>query len=376
MGYSNCINSNNCINNNFVNDGFDQSMYELCKDDYIPSTEECILLFEKAKCYVNLFDTIPVNLWRYILSNITNADKFYIFLNEPVVYPQFQLPITKFGLFLYHTSYDYLLFRFKRLLYDNVFNIKHYTKDHIYLYMKKTKINLKAFINFIYSCEKNNTSNINIVSTNYSSVLKNNSQEKIDITICDLFYNIKCCINDDKCNSFKNACLLGHSYCVKEYVNHGCIFSSKEVNAALLSNNIEHLNYLYQLGIKYPKLSLSLACNFDLSNTIYYLCNFSDPIYIELYFNHIFYFWYQHNVNIKSYFKSIEFIIQKFPQFTSKLHLFFISDIFKKCCINNIIYPNLYSIKESYITNYHKRMNKIEHHLYNLFKVPNYYKLF
>ena len=360
------------------NPHFDECLYELYKDDFIPPTDECILLFKKAKSYINLFDQIPSDLWQYILSNITernNIEIFYTYLNEPVVYPQFQIPVTKFGLFLYNTSYEYILFKFKRLLYNNTFNLENYTKDYIFNYIQKSKINLKAFINFVYSCEKNNPLKSNIISTN-STVLQNKTKNKIDLTICDLFRNINCCLNNTKCNSFKNACLLGHYYCVKEYINQGCMFSNKEVNAALLSNNIEHLDGLYKLGIKYSKLSLSLACNFELLNTIYYLCKFSDSIHIELYFNYIFYFWYQRNVNVKSYLKSIEFIIEKFPQFTTKLHIFFISDTFKDYFIDNIIYPNLYSIKIFYTKVYHKQMNKIENHLSNLLSVSNYYKLF
>jgi hypothetical protein len=354
---------------------FDECLYELYKDDFIPPTDECILLFKKAKSYINLFDQIPSDLWQYILSNIINIDTFYMFLNEPVVYPQFQIPVTKFGIFLYNNSYEYILFKFKRLLYNNIFNLENYTKDYIYNYIQKSKINLKAFINFVYSCEKNNPLKSNIISTN-STVLQHKTKNKIELTICDLFRNINCCLNNTKCNSFKNACLLGHYYCIKEYINQGFMFSNKEINAALLSNNIENLVGLYQLGIKYSKLSLSLACNFELLNTIYYLCSFSDPIYIDLYFNHIFYFWYQRNANIKSYLKSIEFIIEKFPHYTLKLHPFFISDIFKEIFIDSIIYPNLYSIKIFYTKVYHIQMDKIEYHLSNLFSISNYYKLF
>ncbi len=356
------------------NTNFDECLYELYKDDFIPPTEECIILFKKAKSYINLFDQIPPDLWRYILSNVT-YDSFYMYLNEPVMYPQFQIPVTKFGIFLYNTSYEFIMFKFKRLLYNDKFNTEKYTKDYIYNVMQKSKIGLKAFINFVYSCEKNNQSQSNIILTN-KSILQRKTQPKIDITICDLFRTINCCLNHEKCNSFKNACLLGHSYCVKEYINQGCIFSNKEVNAALCSNNIEHLNYLYQLGIKYSKLSLSLACNFELLNTIYYLCKFSDPIYIEIYFNYIFYFWYQRNVNIKSYMNSLEYIVTEFPHYTIKLHYFFITDTFKDYSINPSMYPNLYSIKEFYIHVYHKQINQIENHLTNLLNIPNYYKLF
>jgi len=343
-------------------------MKELFDEDFFISDEINTILYNKAKLYINLFDTIPNDFWNYFISMLNKENCSY-FLNEKDIYCELQLPITQFGIYLHNIAYDYCLFKIKNKIYNNIYNLDEYTKDYIYNYISNTKIALKAFINFLYNNYETSNNNIHLLTMNNPNInlnINTSTIQKINkpkIIIIDLFRNINCFLNCAKCDSFKHACFLGHYHCANEYIKQGCIITPKETNAILLSNNLEMCQRMKQSGMKLNKLSLALCCNYACLNSIQFIC--SQEYIINSSFNYMFYYYNQNNS--EKYLKSFEYIYTHFTSVASIIQNYLTKEWFNSIIIDKNNYPILYNSQE---------LVKISNHLVQLFNTSNYYKLF
>ncbi len=343
------------------------------QDDYYVTNEINIILYNKAKLYKNLFDVIPNDFWNYFIS-ILDEKKCNCFINEQDIYCDFQIPITQFGIFLHNSAYDFYIFKLKNKIYNNVYNLGDYTPEKVCNIVDNSTIALKALIHFVQS---NNTyssitasTNTNTVYTNFGELKILKRENKPKITILDIYRNVNCFLNNDKCSSFKHSCLLGHYHCASEYIKQGCIITPKETNASLLSNNIELLKRMKELGMKFNKLSLSLCCRYGCLNSIYFLA--TQQILSEISIQYLFYYWSHTNYDL--YLKSFEFIYNHFPHLFKYIQNYLTIDWFNSIQIDGSLYPSLYNLQKNYIV-YSKEVQRIDIHLYHLFNTPNYYKL-
>jgi hypothetical protein len=337
-------------------------------DDYSVTNQINNLLYNKAKLYKNLFHNISIDFWKYFIS-ILDEKKCNQFIKEQDIYCDFQIPITQFGIFLHNSAYDYYIFKLKNKIYNNAYDLGEYTEEQICYIIDQSTIALKALVEFV---EKSNSTPTGTLysNTNIENVKILKRQNKIKINILDVYRNVNCYLNNEKCKSFKHSCLLGHCYCANEYITQGCIISPKETNAILLSNNNEMLKRMKSLGMKFNKLCLSLCCKYGCLNSIYFL--FTENLLSEISFHYIFYYW--NNTNYELYLKSFEFIYTHFPHLFLYIQNYLTIEWFNFVLIDSVKYPLMYNLQKLFIT-YSKEVYRIDNHLYHLFNTSNYYKL-
>ena len=346
----------------------------------------CNELYKKALKYKNLIgDFIPIDLWEHVISKLDN-DLINKYLNEEDKYVYLQLPITKFGIFLHNTIYDFLLKKCIDNIQSNVYDLESFTINQVINFLTESKIALKAFISFMYSKvieNKPKDKKVIILSkTNAKELLKCFKEfdpVKLKINIIEPFRKIKCCFSDKKCITFRNACLLGHYLCATEYINNGCIFTNKECIATFFSNNKIHLERMTQLGMRISKASLSLSINYNLNESVNYLLEsktiIEDQYLLDLLINSIFLHWNTKYCKIENYLYYLNNIAKLYPFIFIKINNLLSFEFFRNLEIEEKKYDELYKIKSNYVKQFEADLKRIENHLFLLLNKTGYYKL-
>jgi len=216
-------------------------IYKHC---YIPEDKYDRQLYKKALSFTHTIPFITDRMWTYITGNITKEHLFQYLSEQKNEYTR-QVPTCQFGIFLYHTCFQYCTNVLNQDNYKVVCGELGISKQELFIQLRTDSISLYTYIQFVHSIKANHLNKWSVLPI-----------YRVNITLC--------------CPTFIHACKHKHIPCMEQYVNHGVPFYS-DINQYIVStNSIECVKKMESYGFVFDKDCMMYACKHKLWDVFQY----------------------------------------------------------------------------------------------------------